>query len=251
MRKPIIAGNWKMNKTPAEAVEFVSALKEKVGSVTEREIVVCPVFNALVPVSGVIKGTSIKLGAQNVYWEDSGAFTGEVSVSMLKASGCEFVIIGHSERRLYFHETDRTVNKKIKKSLEAGGLTPIVCVGERLEERENNTTFKVVETQVKEGLSGLKPDDMNKLVIAYEPVWAIGTGRTATPEQAEEVHAFIRKTLSGIAGEDVSNEMRILYGGSMKPENISGLMKCENIDGGLVGGAALKVDSFVKLINYE
>ncbi len=250
MRKPMLAGNWKMNMTATEAVKFVSVLKGKVNNVTEREIVVCPVFTALSPVAEVIKDSNIRLGAQNVYWEEAGAFTGEVSAAMLKDSGCELIIIGHSERRQYFGETDQTVNKKIKKVLEAGGLTPIVCIGEKLEERENELTFKVVETQIKEGLKGLKPDDINKLVIAYEPVWAIGTGRTATPQQAEEVHAFIREILSQIAGKGVSDEIRILYGGSMKPENVSGLMECENIDGGLIGGAALKLDSFVSIINY-
>lgn len=239
-----------MNKTVSEASELITGLKEKVAAVKDREIVVCPPFTDLAVVRQVIVGSNIKLGAQNMYWEDEGAFTGEISPAMLKSAGCEYVIIGHSERRQYFNETNETVNKKIKKALSIE-LIPIVCVGETLEQREKELTFKVVETQIREGLKDLGIEDIRKLVIAYEPIWAIGTGRTATPEQAEEVHKFIRRILAKISDKDTSQEIRILYGGSMKPENISGLMKCENIDGGLIGGASLKVDSFTKIIKYD
>lgn len=251
MRKPILAGNWKMNKTTNEAVKFAGELKEKVGSVTEREVVICPAFTALGEVAKAIRGSNIELGAQDMYWEDAGAFTGQVSSVMLKDSGCGYVILGHSERRQYFGETNQTVNRKVRKALSAGGLTPIVCVGERLEEREQNLTFKIIEAQVKEGLNEINPDNILRLVIAYEPVWAIGTGKTASPQQAEEVHSFIRGILSKLAGDSVSQQVRILYGGSVTPENVSGLMACNNIDGGLVGGASLKLDSFVSLVNYK
>ncbi|MFH1260023.1 MAG: triose-phosphate isomerase [Elusimicrobiota bacterium] len=249
MRKPLLAGNWKMYKVSGEAVSLVEGLRKNLADVTEREVLVCPPFTALSAVQKVLSGSTIKLGAQNMSWESEGAFTGEISPAMLKDSGCSYVIIGHSERRQYFQETDETVNRKIKSALKFG-LTPIVCVGETLEEREKNITFKILERQIREGLAGLSSEESNKIVVAYEPIWAIGTGRTAAPAQAEDVHAFIRKLLKEIAGDDAAMSIRILYGGSVKPDNISELMACENIDGGLIGGASLNVESFTKIVKY-
>ena len=247
MRKPLIAGNWKMNKTPQEAAQLVKALKDKLAQIDGVDIVVIPPFTALETVCNLIKETNFGLGAQDVHWEEKGAYTGEVSASMIKDSGCQFVIIGHSERRCYFGETNETVNKKIKSALKFD-LTPIVCVGERLEEREEGKTFQVVENHVREGLSGLSPEEVLKIVIAYEPVWAIGTGKTATPQQANEVHTFIRRLLSDIYSEDVASQMRILYGGSVKPDSISALMAEQEIDGALVGGASLDAQSFSEIV---
>jgi len=249
MRKPLMAGNWKMNKTIAEAASMVKALKSAVADVKDVEILVCPTFTALSAVNNEIKDSNIKLGAQNLFWEPKGAFTGEISPAMVKDSGCSYVIIGHSERRQYFAETDETVNKRTKAAFGAG-LTPIVCVGETLQEREKNITFKVVEKQVKDGLAGLTDEQAAQLVIAYEPVWAIGTGKTATPEQAQEVHAFIRKIYKDMY-KDASDKVRILYGGSVNPKNVSDLMKQPDIDGGLVGGASLEADSFTQLVKYS
>lgn len=248
-RIPLISGNWKMNKTVAEAVELVSQLKRRLLDVQNREILVCPPFVSIVIVKEIVKNSNIKLGAQNMYFEKSGAFTGEVSPVMLKDIGCEYVIIGHSERRQYFGETDESVNKKMRVAFE-NGLTPIVCIGETLQQREKNETFSVIEKQVKTGLTGLTVEQSNKLVIAYEPVWAIGTGKTATPQQAEEVHAYIRKLYAEIYGNNSAESVRILYGGSIKPDNFSEIMKQSNIDGGLVGGASLKADDFIKLVRY-
>jgi len=244
-----MAGNWKMNKTVAEAVSMVNALKTAVSDVKDVEILVCPTYTALYAVNNEIKGTNINLGAQNLFWESKGAFTGEISPSMVKDTGCSYVIIGHSERRQYFGETDETVNKRTKAAF-AAGLTPIVCVGETLKEREDNVTFKVVETQIKGGLANLTADEASEIVIAYEPVWAIGTGKTATPEQAQEVHAFIRKLYAELY-KDASDKVRILYGGSVNPANVSELMKQTDIDGGLVGGASLEAESFTKLVKYS
>ncbi len=249
MRKPLIAGNWKMYKTVDEAVEMVTKLKPLVSDVKDREIVVCPPFIVLSAVNQVVKGTNIGLGAQNLHWEKEGAFTGEISGQMLKSVGCTYIIIGHSERRQYFGETNTTVNNRLKSAL-AIGLTPIVCVGETLQQRENNETFKVVETQIFDGLLGSSNDQAKIIVIAYEPVWAIGTGKTATPEQAEEVHKFIRGLLNKMFGTNIADSIRILYGGSIKPNNITELMKQPNIDGGLVGGASLTHDSFAQIIKY-
>ena len=243
-----MAANWKMHKTPSEAIAFMKELLPKVGNSTV-EVVICPPFPDILAIAEIIKDSVVKLGAQNVFWEDKGAFTGEVSCGMLKESGCEYVIIGHSERRKYFHETDETVNLKVKKAISIR-LVPIMCIGETLQEREKGVTFKVVETQLMGGLEGLFLKADSQLVIAYEPVWAIGTGRTATPEQAEEVHVFIRNLLRNIYNKDIANGMRILYGGSIKPDNISQLMACQNIDGGLVGGASLEISSFLSIINY-
>ncbi|MDR1433584.1 triose-phosphate isomerase [Candidatus Endomicrobiellum devescovinae] len=249
MRKPLMAGNWKMNKTVAEAVSVVKALKSSIADVTDVEVLICPTFTALYAVNNEVKGSNINIGAQNLFWEPKGAFTGEISPTMVKDTGCSYVLIGHSERRQYFNETDETVNKKTKAALVAG-LIPVICIGETLKEREQNITFKVIEKQIKEGLAGLTPQQAETIVIAYEPVWAIGTGKTATPDQAQEVHAFTRKVYSQMYG-DASQKVRILYGGSVNPTNVSDLMKQPDIDGGLVGGASLEAESFTKLVKYS
>ena len=249
MRKPIIAGNWKMHKNTGEALELVRQLKGALADVDSVEIVVSPPFTALATVVGELKGSNISVAAQNMYWEESGAYTGEVSPLMLKDIGCTHVIIGHSERRQFFNETDTTVNKKVKAALKAG-LTPIVCVGETLEEREFGATMKIVERQIREGLEGLAPQEMEKIVIAYEPVWAIGTGKTATPQQAEEVHHLISSIIAQSAG-GVARNIRILYGGSVKPDNIDEFMAQPDIDGALVGGASLQADLFVRIVRFK
>jgi triosephosphate isomerase len=239
-----------MFKTVPEALDLVNGLKKNLSSVTDREILVCPPFTAIYPVAQALKGSNIKVGGQNVFWETKGAFTGEVAPGMLKDAGCTYAIIGHSERRQYFGETDATVNKRTVAAF-AAGLVPVVCVGETLAERENNTTFKVIEKQVKDGLAGLTPEQAKTVVIAYEPVWAIGTGKTATPQQAQEVHTYIRTLFAGMYGDAAAQAIRILYGGSMKPNNVSELMQQPDIDGGLVGGASLEVDSFTQLVQYK
>ena len=247
MRKPIIAGNWKMYKDVNEAVELTNDIKRGAFDIDNVEIVVCPPSTDLSDVGEMLTSGNIALGGQNCYWEAEGAFTGEVSVPMLKSVGCTYVIIGHSERRKYFGETDETVNLKVKAAID-GGLKPIMCVGETLEEREADKTLEVVKTQVTEGLKGFEESYLDSLVIAYEPVWAIGTGKTATPEQAQEVHAMIRSLLKEMFSESLSESRCILYGGSVKPENIKELMEEEDIDGGLIGGASLKSESFVDII---
>jgi triosephosphate isomerase len=247
MRKIIIAGNWKMNKTSLEAMDLVNLLKRNLLDVTEVDIVVCPPFTALADVRDALCDSNIGLGAQNLYWEDAGAFTGEVSAPMLTALSVQYVIIGHSERRQFFGETDATVNKKIKAALKHQ-LIPIVCVGEVLAEREAGKTFDVIKTQCHGSLAGLTVQEMEKLVIAYEPVWAIGTGKTATPQQAQEVHKFIRGLLAKMFDEDLAASVRIQYGGSVKPENTKDLMSQPDIDGALVGGASLKEESFVPIV---
>ncbi len=247
MRKPLIAGNWKMYKTINDAIELVNNLQRELVDLEEADIAVCPAYTALSEVADLLTSSNIKLGAQDVYWQDEGAFTGEVSPLMLKDVGCHYVIIGHSERRKYFFETDETVNKKIK-AAQAAELVPIFCIGETLEEREAGKTINVVEEQLKGGLSGLSGDDILKLVIAYEPVWAIGTGKTATPQQAQEVHEFIRKWLRQNASALVADEVRILYGGSVKPSNIKELMQQVDIDGALVGGASLESQTFTEIV---
>lgn len=246
-RKVIIAGNWKMNKTAAEGKALVEELIPMVSDVSACEIVVCPTFTTLPAVVEACKGTNVKVGAQNVHWAESGAFTGEITAEMLKEVGVEFVIIGHSERRQYFGETDATVNQRTKAAL-AAGLKPIVCIGELLEEREGNKTDEVLGRQIREGLVDLSESDLDSTVIAYEPVWAIGTGKTATPEMAQETQAFVRSVVADMFGQAAADKMRIQYGGSMKPENSGELVACEDIDGGLIGGAALKADSFSQLI---
>jgi len=249
MRKPIIAGNWKMYKTINEAIDLANGLKRELFKLdfANVDVVLCPVFTALSEVAEVLNETDIGLGAQNVYWLDEGAFTGEVSPSMLKDAGCQYVIIGHSERRQFFGETNETVNKKIKASLKHG-LTPIICVGENLKEREANNTFKVIQDHIQGGLADISAEDLVKTVIAYEPVWAIGTGKTATPDQAQEVHKYIRDLLSKMYGKETAESIRIQYGGSVKPENIAELIGKPDVDGALVGGASLKVDSFSAIV---
>lgn len=248
-RKPILAGNWKLHKTRQDAAQLASQLKDLVGSVTEVDIVVCPVYTSLDAVNEVIKGSSIKLGAQNCHFEESGAYTGEISVAMLKEAGVEYIIIGHSERRQYFNETDKDINAKAK-TIYNHGLTPIICVGETLEERESDKTTDVITTQVKACLADLPADKVAASVIAYEPVWAIGTGKTATKEQAQEVHALIRKLLAELFDDATAQAVRIQYGGSVKPANIRELMDQPDIDGALVGGAALEADSFAAIVKY-
>ncbi len=244
IEKPFIAGNWKMHKTVPEAVDLVKELDEEGGKLEKAQLVVIPPFTALKEVSKALEGSIIQIGAQNLYWEDQGAFTGEVSAPMLKDVGCTYVVIGHSERRQYFGETNETVNKKIKAALKHG-LTPIMCIGESLEEREDGQTMTKVKTQIAEGLQGLGTEDIRQIILAYEPIWAIGTGRTATPDQAQEVHRFIRESLSEKHGNDVASCAIILYGGSVKPENTLSLLKEKDINGALVGGASLKAESFI------
>ena len=248
-RKIFIAGNWKMNKTAAETKELCEALKAKFASFCpcKAEVAVCPPFTSIATAVEALKGSNIKVGAQNIHWADNGAFTGEISGAMLKEMGIEYVIIGHSERRQYFGETDETVNKRIAAALKYD-LKPIVCIGETLEEREGNKTEAVLAKQIKDGFANIAASDMAKVTIAYEPVWAIGTGKTATPDMAEETHAFIRKTFADLYGAEVAEALVIQYGGSMKPENSKDLVAQKDIDGGLIGGAALKADSFYDLV---
>lgn len=236
-----------MYKDLGEAVELANGIKRGAYKVNSVEIVICPPYVDLCEVSEMLVESNIGLGAQNCHWEKEGAYTGEISLPMLKSVGCRYVVIGHSERRKYFHETDEIVNLKLKAVL-AAGIIPIVCVGETLEEREAGKTLSVVKTQVVGGLKGLDAAALSTLVIAYEPVWAIGTGKTASPQQAQEVHAMIRKLLAELYSKDFSHAIRILYGGSVKPDNIEELMKEEDIDGGLIGGASLKSDGFVDMI---
>lgn len=249
MRTPVIAGNWKMHLSPDEGVELVEALIPRVGGVSDVEIVVCPAYPALQAVSGAIGGSNIKLGAQNLYPMAEGAFTGEISPTILKAVGCSYVILGHSERRQYFWESDAFVNAKIKAALEFG-LVPIVCVGESLGERANKRTFDKIGHQIDEAFRGIGEEDSTRLIVAYEPIWAIGTGQTATPEQAQDIHHFIRHKLNLKYDKARAEEIRILYGGSVKPENVDELMAQADIDGALVGGASLKADSFAGIVNY-
>lgn len=244
-RTPLFAGNWKLNVLPSQTKKLIQELSASIKPSNDFEVAVCPVFVCLPIANDALKGTGLKLGAQDVYHEKEGAFTGEVSSEFLKEVGCEYVIIGHSERRQFFSETDASVNKKTI-AVQNTGLVPITCVGETLQERESNQTFKVIEKQIREGLKGL--DASKPLVIAYEPVWAIGTGKTATPAQANEVHVFIRKLLQEIFSADYATKTRILYGGSVKPDNSAELMSQSDIDGALVGGASLKADSFSKII---
>lgn len=247
MRKIIIAGNWKMYKTIKDGQELVVALRRDLYQIENIDIVVCPPFTLLAYLADALETSNIKLGAQDVYWQEEGAFTGEISSKMLLDAGCSYVIIGHSERRQFFGETNETVNKKVKAVLKSG-LTPIVCVGETLVEREAGKTFKVLEDHVRNGLVDISADDALKIIIAYEPVWAIGTGKTATPQQAQEAHKYIRDLLTKIYNEDVAGQIRIQYGGSVKPENTEELMRQPDVDGALVGGASLKADSFAEIV---
>jgi triosephosphate isomerase len=247
MRKPIIAGNWKLNKTPHEAILLASDLKREIVDVEGVDIVLCPPFTALADVADTLTDTNIALGAQNIFWEDAGAFTGEISGPMLKDLGVSYVIIGHSERRQYFNETNETVSKRLRAALK-NGLIPIVCVGENLAQRESNKTFDVIKDHCEGSLKGLTAEEMKGVVVAYEPVWAIGTGKTATPEQAQEVHVFIRQLLGKMFNIETATSVRIQYGGSVTPENVTQLMAKADIDGALVGGASLKAPSFAAIV---
>ena len=249
VRKPVIAGNWKMYKTQQEARDFFAAFKPLVSAATHCEIVVAPPFTAITACADAAKGSAIGIAAQNVYWANEGAFTGEVSPRMLVEAGCHGVIIGHSERRQFFGETDESANRKVKAAL-AAGLTPILCVGEMLADRESGNTQKVLEKQFRGSLAALTTAEFSRIIIAYEPVWAIGTGRTATPEIATEAHKFLRDLAAvSFTAEDAAS-LRILYGGSVKPENIKGLMAQADIDGALVGGASLDAKQFAAIVNY-
>lgn len=247
MRKPIIAGNWKMHKTIAEALEFVNEVKDRVNN-DKVEAVICAPFTLLKDLKQATKGTNIKIGAQNMHFEEKGAFTGEISPFMLKELDMDYVVIGHSERRQYFNETDETVNKKVLKALEVG-IDPILCVGETLEEREAGNTKDVCKVQVEKALENVSKEDLAKVVIAYEPVWAIGTGKTATSEDANDVIAYIREVVANLYGE-LANEVRIQYGGSVKPSNVAEIMNQSDIDGALVGGASLEANDYVELVNF-
>jgi len=247
-KTPLIAGNWKMNKTPKEARDLATELKERLRDVRDREILLLPPFTALPVVAEVIKDSNIQLGAQNMHYELKGAYTGEISPEFLLEIGCRYVLIGHSERREYFKEDDELINKKLLTALKTA-LLPIFCVGEKLAERESGKTFAIIENQIKRGLAGIK-EGIQKITIAYEPVWAIGTGRNATPEEAAEVHSFIRALISDKYRRDIAGDMRIIYGGSVNPDNIDSLMAEEGIDGVLVGGASLKAESFERIVKY-
>lgn len=245
MRRWMLAGNWKMHNTIEESRTLARAIVDGAAAAKGGEVVIAPVFTALAPVAEVIKGSLVHLAAQDVFSEEKGAYTGEVAPAMLRDAGCEYVIIGHSERRKYFHETDETVNLKMKKALSAG-LKPIMCVGETEEEREKGVTEFIIGLQVRKGLFGIT--DLTDVTIAYEPVWAIGTGKNATPGQAEAVHAFIRGLLKESCGETTADNTRVLYGGSVTPDNIGGLIAMKNIDGALIGGASLKSENFIGII---
>jgi triosephosphate isomerase len=249
-RRPLIAGNWKMYKTSAEAVDFVQQFRPLISGAAARDIMIAPAFTALEATAAALKGTGVGLGAQDLFWETEGAFTGQVSPKMLSAAGCHYVIIGHSERRQLFGETDDTVNRKIRSAVKAA-LIPLMCVGESEKEREAGLTLTVLDKQIKAGLKNFVAADLGSLVIAYEPVWAIGTGKTATAAQAQEAHRFIRSLVEGLFGAGLAASLRILYGGSVKPENISELMAMADIDGALVGGASLIPASFAKIVNFN
>ncbi len=247
MQKKLVVGNWKMNKTSTEAIALASAIKENGAIVNEVDVVLCPPFTALRAVYDIIKNTGIMIGGQNIHWEESGAYTGEISAEMIKDAGCRYVILGHSERREYFGETNETVNKKLKSALKAG-LISILCIGETLPERERGEAFRVVEAHLRGGLSGISEEEVQRVVIAYEPVWAIGTGKVATPQEAKEMHLFIYELLDKIYSKGTSSSIRVIYGGSVTPENISSLSGEPEISGVLVGGASLKARAFSQII---
>jgi triosephosphate isomerase (TIM) len=249
MRKKVIAGNWKMNMLPNEAISFIERLTPLVKE-TEHEVILCVPYTDLFYTLLHVQGTNIKVGAQNMHWEEKGAYTGEVSAPMLKSIGVEYVIIGHSERRQYFAETDETVNKKIKKAFECG-LKPIVCVGETLEQREKNETENIITSQVEKALKDISLDNVKEMIVAYEPIWAIGTGKTATAEDANNVIKSIRAKIADLYNEEIAQEVIIQYGGSVKPANAKELFETSDIDGGLVGGASLNAEDFAKIINYD
>ncbi len=250
MPTPLLAGNWKLNGLVSEAVELAAAIVAGCAAVGDREVLIAPSFTALTAVARALNDSRVRLGGQDLFWENSGAFTGEVSGPMLVDAGCSYVIIGHSERRQFFDETDYTVAKKVAAAYHCG-LTQVLCVGETLEQRQAGDTMEVVEKQLRHGVVGLPAPGLERLVIAYEPVWAIGTGETATPEQAEEVHARIREILCTVMDPEKANDVRILYGGSVKPDNVDQLMACPNVNGALVGGASLKADDFLRIVNYQ
>ncbi len=250
LRKPFVAGNWKMNMCKSTSVALAKELAERLANVADVEVAVCPTFVHLADVAAALEGSPVALGAQNCYFEDAGAYTGEITAAMLLDIGCRYVILGHSERRHVIGETDDMINKKVLKAFEAG-LRPILCVGEKLEEREGGTTEQVVTRHLTEGLKGVTNDDAEKVVIAYEPVWAIGTGKTATPEMANDVHVLIRRLLVERFGEQGAQAIRIQYGGSVKPENAAELLNMPEIDGALVGGASLKADPFEGIVRYK
>jgi len=249
-RRPLLAGNWKMHRTVLEAYHLVTEIGKCSAGLDDREVILAPPFTAIHEVVRVLKGSDVGVAAQNVCWEEEGAFTGEISPKMLVAAGVTAVIIGHSERRQIFNEDHEMINKRLKGAL-TFGLMPIYCIGETLEERESDKTFEVLEEQLKKGLEGISHENMGKTVVAYEPVWAIGTGKTATKEQAQDVHAFIRKLLAKMFEKAIADSVRILYGGSVKPDNIDELMAQPDIDGALVGGAALDAESFCRIINFS
>ncbi len=250
LRKPLIAGNWKMYKTSDEAAETARKLVQLTETAVNVDIMIAPPFTALDSVAAVIKGSKIFLGAQNLFWKKEGAYTGEISPSMLVAAGCSHVIIGHSERRQYFGETDETVNLKISAAL-AHKLVPVFCVGETEAQRDEGKTFSVLDKQVAKGLEGLGPNELSGLVVAYEPVWAIGTGKTATTAQIQEVHSFLRSLIAKCCDNLLAKRVRILYGGSVKSDNILQIMNMEDVDGALVGGASLSSESFNSIINFD
>ncbi|MCE1247484.1 MAG: triose-phosphate isomerase [Firmicutes bacterium] len=250
MRVPFLAGNWKMFKTVREALNLVEGLINDTKGIKDREIVVCPPFTALHAVAKAIDGTNIRLGAQNMYFKENGAFTGEVSPEMIKEIGCRYVILGHSERRNIFGETDELINQKLKAAI-SWGLNPILCVGESLQQRENGETQAWVGSQVKADLEGLTPSEVEKLVIAYEPIWAIGTGKTDTPQGANDTISMVRNLIAENSSYEVAQKVRILYGGSVKPQNIDNFMAEKDIDGALVGGASLEVESFARIVKFE
>ena len=247
-RKPFIAGNWKMYKNCYEAVETAKKLVKILHGINHVDIMIAPPFTALLSVYEVVKESPVTIGAQNLFWEKEGAYTGEISPGMIVSSGCRYVIIGHSERRQYFGETDKTVNKKIRSAVN-NGLVPVICVGETEKDRDADETFNILDKQIKMGLEGFSPDDLQHMILAYEPVWAIGTGKTATSAQAQEVHQFLRNLIENLFGKKIAGSIRILYGGSVKPENIGELMSMPDIDGALVGGASLDAEKFAGIIN--
>ena len=249
-RIPLIAGNWKMHKTVAESVDTAVSLKELIEGTQGVEVMLAPVFTAITALVEALEGSSIAVGAQNLFWEKQGAYTGEVSPEMLREAGCSQVIVGHSERRQYFGETDENVNKKLRAAFRVG-LQPILCVGETEAERDQNQTFSVLDKQVETGLKGFFSEDLYDLIIAYEPVWAIGTGKTATRQQAQEVHHYLRQKMADMFDSRLAEGIRILYGGSVKPDNIAELMAMADIDGALVGGASLEAETFAKLVKYR
>ncbi len=250
MRKPMIAGNWKLHKTLEESGQLAAQLVQQLSTIDDRDIVIAPVFTALASVSEIITNSPIQLAAQNCYPAETGAFTGEVSPALLKDAGCHYIISGHSERRQLLNETNQFINQKVSATIKAG-LGAILCIGETLQERETHQMLEVLTNQVKEGLAGITAEQMTRVVIAYEPVWAIGTGVTASDEQAQEAHAFIRGLLQGLYNQEVAEATRILYGGSVKPNNVDGLMAQSDIDGALVGGASLKAEDFIRIVRFE